>query len=228
MTVDTMSKENKSNEYIEKNLESTIQDDENVYFGSTYLNEKRFISYYYQFKEIIKSSPESVLEIGPGNKIISFILKNKNIKVITLDIDKRLDPEILADVNFLPLDSDSFDLVSCCEVLEHIPFENFRKSLSELKGISKSKVIISLPDAEKYFKFSFQLPNLYEYKRLIKIPFQSFEKPNKEENTHYWEINKKGYPLKKIKNEIREVGFEIEKTYRPFENPKHRFFILKN
>jgi len=210
-----------------KNLESTIQDGENVYYSSRYLSEKRFVSYYHQIKEIINSSPESVLEIGPGNKIICFILENREIEVITLDIDDRLNPDILADVNSLPFRSNSFDLISCCEVLEHIPFENFRRSLLELKRVTKSKVIISLPDSRKYFKFSFRLPNFYEYKKLIKSPFQRVEEHDTEGTTHYWEVNKEGYPLEKVKDEIRDVGFEIEKTYRPFENPKHRFFVLK-
>jgi len=44
---------------------------------------------------------------------------------------------------------------------------------------------------------------------------------------HYWEIGKAGYPLSKIINEIQKVGFKVEKTYRIFENPYHKFFILK-
>jgi len=35
------------------------------------------------------------------------------------------------------------------------------------------------------------------------------------------------YPLSKIFNDIQIAGFKIEKTYRVFENPYHRFFILK-
>ena len=44
---------------------------------------------------------------------------------------------------------------------------------------------------------------------------------------HYWEIGKAGYPLNKIIKDIQKTGFKIEKTYRIFENPYHRFFILK-
>ncbi|MHA1380617.1 MAG: hypothetical protein ACTSRG_19795 [Candidatus Helarchaeota archaeon] len=44
---------------------------------------------------------------------------------------------------------------------------------------------------------------------------------------HYWEIGKAGYPLSKIIKDIQKTGFEVEKTYRVFENPYHRFFILR-
>jgi len=50
---------------------------------------------------------------------------------------------------------------------------------------------------------------------------------NNFENKHYWEIGKVGYPLKRIIKEMQMVGFKIEKTYRIFEHPYHRFFILE-
>jgi len=43
---------------------------------------------------------------------------------------------------------------------------------------------------------------------------------------HYWEIGKAGYLLQKEMGEIPSAGFEIEKTYRDFENPYHSFFVL--
>ena len=50
---------------------------------------------------------------------------------------------------------------------------------------------------------------------------------NNFENKHYQEIGKVSYPLSKITKDIRRAGFKILKTYRIFENPYHRFFILK-
>jgi len=35
-----------------------------------------------------------------------------------------------------------------------------------------------------------------------------------------------GYPLQKVTGEIRSAGFEVKKTYRVFEMPYHRFFVL--
>jgi len=49
---------------------------------------------------------------------------------------------------------------------------------------------------------------------------------NKFDGEHYWEIGKEGYPLQKVMDEMRRAGFKIEKTYRVFEHPYHRFFVL--
>jgi len=45
---------------------------------------------------------------------------------------------------------------------------------------------------------------------------------------HHWEIGKAGYPLRKMMIEMQNAGFEINKTYRVFEMPYHRFFVLAN
>ena len=50
---------------------------------------------------------------------------------------------------------------------------------------------------------------------------------NKFDGKHYWEIGKAGYPLSKTLMRFKKAGFKIEKTYRVFENPYHRFFILR-
>lgn len=43
---------------------------------------------------------------------------------------------------------------------------------------------------------------------------------------HYWKIGKAGYPLQRVMDEMQNAGFEINKTYRVFEMPYHRFFVL--
>ena len=50
---------------------------------------------------------------------------------------------------------------------------------------------------------------------------------NKFDGEHYWEIGKAEYPLNKTIGDIQKSGFKIEKTYRVFEHPYHRFFILR-
>src|SRR5262249_41533535 len=48
----------------------------------------------------------------------------------------------------LPFSDKSFDLVLCCEVLEHLPEEMYRSSLGELKRISRKYVLVSVPFKE--------------------------------------------------------------------------------
>lgn len=44
---------------------------------------------------------------------------------------------------------------------------------------------------------------------------------------HYWEIEQKKYPLRKIISDLKNAKFKVDRVYRPFEQPYHRFFVLK-
>ena len=44
---------------------------------------------------------------------------------------------------------------------------------------------------------------------------------------HYWEINKKGYPLEDLIKCITDAGFLVEHSFRAWEISKHRFFRLQ-
>jgi hypothetical protein len=57
-------------------------------------------------------------------------------------------PRILGSVDSLPLASSSFDLVSCFELLEHLPHRIFPKALQELGRVSRKYIMISVPNRE--------------------------------------------------------------------------------
>ena len=202
------------------------QVESNHYFNKAYDTKERFISYWHQINEIIKLNPKTVLEIGVGNGFVSKYLKERKVNVLTLDIDKRLSPDVVGSVLNMPFSDELFDVVACYEVLEHLPFENFSEALSEIFRVSKSYAILSLPDASRVYRVYLQIPKIGIFKRLIPLP--RLKNPiHKFGGEHYWEIGKVGYPLSKIIKEIQTAGFRVEKTYRVFENPYHRFFILK-
>ena len=198
----------------------------NHYFNKSYDTKERFISYWHQINEIIKLNPKTVLEIGIGNGFVSKYLKERKVNILTIDIDKRLNPDVVGSVLNMPFSEELFDIVACYEVLEHLPFENFSKALFEIFRVSKSYAILSLPDASRVYRVYLQIPKIGIFKRLIPLP--RLKNPiHKFDGEHYWEIGKAGYPLSKIIKEIQTAGFRVEKTYRVFENPYHRFFILK-
>ncbi len=203
-----------------------IQVEPDQYFNASYDSKGRFCCYWHQIHEIIILNPKKVLEVGIGNGFLFKYLKERKINIITLDIDKRLNPDIVGNILNMPFEDNSFDVVACYEVLEHLPYKNFYKALSEIFRVSNSHVILSLPDVERVYRFIVRVPKLREIKRLIQIP--RFKKPvHKFDGEHYWEIGKAGYPLTKIIDDIQRTGFKIESTYRVFENPYHRFFVLK-
>lgn len=182
------------------------------------------MSYWYQYNEVLNTRAKSVLEVGIGNGTVSNYLKMIGLEVTTVDIDPRLKPDYICSVTELSriFPPNSFDAVLCTEVLEHMPFEYFQKSIAELSCICKQFIIISLP----YFRIrvlsSIQLPKLGTLRFAIKIPFPA---THKFDGQHYWEIGKRGYPLKKIIS-ILGKSTKIHKSFCPFETAYHLFFIL--
>lgn len=55
---------------------------------------------------------------------------------------------VCASSESLPFRDKSFDLVLCCEVLEHLPDEMFKITVAELERISRNQILISVPYKE--------------------------------------------------------------------------------
>jgi len=194
------------------------------YFSTNYDDEKRWMSYWYQIREILGFKPGSVLVIGKGNGSVAEYLKLAGINITTLDIDENLKPDVIASVLKIPFGENSFDTALCAQVLEHLPYENFSKALSEIKRVVKNDAVISLPHFGPVIKFCLKIPFLPLFRLMVKLPYP---KKHVFKGEHYWEIGKRGYPLKKIKSEIKKSGFSIKNNYIVFENPLHHFFVLK-
>lgn len=194
------------------------------YYSSNYDDEKRWISYFYQIKEVLSFKPENILIIGKGNGLVSEYLKHNGIKVITLDIDESLKPDIIASVLNMPFKGNNFSVVLCAQVLEHLPYDDFAKALSEIKKVAKNGAVISLPHFGPVIKFCLKIPFLPSFRFMVKLPYP---KKHVFKGEHYWEMGKRGYPLRKIKAEIKKSGFIIKRSYILFENPLHHFFVLK-
>ncbi|KJJ85222.1 type 11 methyltransferase [Candidatus Omnitrophus magneticus] len=189
------------------------------YFSNTYDTKKRFISYWHQINEIIKTNPKNILEIGAGNKFVSIYLKQKNFNVTTVDINPNLEPDVVANVIKMPFKNNSFHTVNCCETLEHMPYENFSKALSEIYRVAEFHAVISIPDITKILHVPYILQK-YADKFFKKAIPRDLDK-------HYWEIGKKMYPLSRIIKDIKHTGFIVVSSYNVPENLYHKFFILK-
>ena len=107
------------------------------YFTESYCSTRRFISFAEQIKNIINTNPDSVLEVGIGNGVVSDFIRKKGLNITTVDFDKELNPDYTASIMELPFKNDSFDCVCCFEVLEHLPFKCFNTALQELQRVSK-------------------------------------------------------------------------------------------
>jgi len=201
------------------------------YLSRCYLTEERWDSYSYIIKKIIKLNPAKILEIGPGAKVMTNILKTLNYFVETLDLNEELEPDYVLDITnkkVLKLKG-KFDLILAAQVFEHIEYDDFIKSLEMLKRISKSYFIITLPSTRQnsfHFSIRLKISLLREIKIIRKIYFKKVKELSNPQ--HYWEIGEVGFPLGKIKRQIRMSGWRIvEETLIP-ENPYHHFFLLEN
>jgi predicted SAM-dependent methyltransferase len=93
---------------------------------------------------LISNRNAMILDIGCGDKQIIRSLKGVHT---TLDIWKKFEPDILWDLNNIPLpfQSDSFEIVLMLDVIEHLTKENGEKLLEEVKRITSSKIVLFTP-----------------------------------------------------------------------------------
>lgn len=193
----------------------------NQYFSQDYLSKGRFISFWHQINEVLKTKPNTVLEIGKGSGIVAEILKKYGIKVKTIDIDKNVSPDFIGDIRTYKF-NEKFDTTLCAEVLEHLPFSDFEKTLRRIKKTTNKSTIITLPEALLTdFHFSLKLiPFVKEISKTIKIyDVNKFIKPD-----HLWEVGQKLTPLNLIEDRMTK-HFHLEKSYQIKES-RHRFFVL--
>lgn len=198
--------------------------DSNKYSFARYNYIERWISYWHQINEVNYLKPDQILEIGPGNKFVTDYLISLGYKIKTLDINQNNRPDVVGSVLELPFTDNSFDLILCSEVLEHLPFSKFKQALGELERVSKKYVVLSLPYWGWLFYFKIKVPFLKNIKVYFKL---SGVKKHKLGGEHLWEIGKIGYPLKKINFLIKEQKFKIIKEYLDPDSPYHHFFILE-
>lgn len=207
-----------------------IQIKENHYLSADYITSARWSSYSVIIRTVLEKHPSSILEIGPGNGVVTAALRQMGFIVKTLDFDGKLSPDYVADVSGDNLSDilggQKFDLVIAAQVLEHIQYEDFVKAVGNLAKIA-DRAVISLPhttDNSFLMSFSFKIPFLKKFSFLKKIIYK--KKAHQFNGQHYWEIGKAGYPLRRIKRDMEKNGWKIEKDFLNPENPYHYFFIL--
>lgn len=194
------------------------------YFNTKYNSPDRLACFDIQARLIISLKPKKVLEIGVGNGKVAERVRKAGILVTTLDFDEKLNPDIVAEITKLPFKKNSFDLVSCFEVLEHLPYKQFKTSLSQIHKAAGKYALLSMPDVSRQYPLVVPAG-----KKILKNIVGRRDKTDKHvfDGHHYWEIGKTGYSLEKILIDIKKSGFLIKKTFIHKNCPNRRFFILK-
>jgi ubiquinone/menaquinone biosynthesis C-methylase UbiE len=204
------------------------QVEQSHYEFKKYITKPRWSSVWHQLNEVFSVSPSQVLEIGPGSGIFKELAGHFGIKVETVDIDTELKPNYIASATKLPLADNTYDCVCCFQMLEHLPYDQSLKAFGEMIRVSRKNVVISLPDAKPVWSQSVSLPKIGKF--VFHIPKPIFKQwTHTFDGEHYWEVNKEGYLLKNVIEDLKETfnGCELLRTYRVNEYTYHRFFIFR-
>lgn len=191
---------------------------------------KRWFSYAHQLHAIEELAPKSVLEIGVGAGMVAACLKCSRVSATTMDIDASLCPDHVGSVTCMPFADASFDAVCCCQVLEHLPYDQFAAALREIRRVCTSGAVISLPDVGRQVCLNLRLPKVGRVSWDWQLPGTRRMTPHTHaslaEMGHFWEISYSGQSLRQVCNEIKRTGFHIRRTWRVPEFEWHRFFLL--
>jgi len=185
----------------------------------------RWMNYWHQIDSVLKIGACNVLEVGKGIGLVSEQLKKLGVSVTTLDIDERLSPDIVASVESMPVGDYEFDLVLAAEVLEHLPWNNVPRALSEIRRATNRYAIVSLPFSGSRVYFSIKIPLVPTLKVFVPIPY--FWKNHIPTNQHYWSAGTKDFSLKKIGTVVKRAGFEILDRSIYDDDFDHVFFTLR-
>jgi len=109
---------------------------ENVLSPSTLsLERHRLFWLYLQNKTDFFTTKKKVLHFAPEQAFYKRFKKMSNLDYVTTDLNSPL-ADIKADICSLPFDDNSFDVIFCNHVLEHIPDDN--KAMEELYRVLKA------------------------------------------------------------------------------------------
>jgi ubiquinone/menaquinone biosynthesis C-methylase UbiE len=211
-------------------LHNPLPDD---HYGENYLSFERWVSFVHQINALRGMDPKRVLEIGvgPGATGAMVEIAHPGCDYISVDLDPTLDSSIRGDVRRLPFDERTFDAAFCCQVLEHLPYDDFLTSLGEIRRVTRRRVVISLPDVRPFIYLRARPP---ASRRILPWLWRGISLPALPPRTHkfdahgqhHWEIGKRGYPLRRVLSDIKSLGWSKVSHYRMIERNYWHFFLL--
>lgn len=156
-------------------------------------------------------------------------MKWGGMEVETADFDPELKPDIVADVSALSASIKcQYDIILCCQVLEHLPFEKFHTSLEEISTAlsPNGTFILSLPRQTKTWRIVVDLPKIHiNWEKRRELPWN--KEPYVFNGEHYWEINVGGHMMEEVRSVVGDTFF-IQDEYMNKINTYHYFFICKH
>lgn len=141
------------------------------------------------------TAPKKVLHIAPEQCFLKLFKKQQNLTYITADLHSPI-ADVKADICNLPFENNSFDIVFCNHVLEHI--EDDFKAMSELYRVLKPNGL-----------GIFQIPQDLNKEKT----YEDFSITSPEERTkHFGQYDHVRIYGRDYFNRLRNVGFTVNEV----------------
>ncbi len=196
------------------------------YEKTAYWSHLRIHGYANQLRELYELEAADVLEIGVADGFMSAVVPTfTRHSLVSLDVDPALGPDVAASVLALPFGDGAFDVVMCCQVLEHLPFGEFASGVGELSRVARRAVLVSVPDVRMYLAARVRLPRI-GWRTFALSPERYTLGPYRYDGEHHWEIGYRGTRYRDVTRAIRSTGARIVRAYRNPDLPYHSCFVL--
>lgn len=160
--------------------------------GTFSLERHRLVWLYLKNETDFFTTPKKVLHIAPEQCFLKRFKKQENLEYITADLHSPI-ADMKADICDLPFEENTFDVVFCNHVLEHI--EDDKKAMSELYRVLKSKGM-----------GIFQIPQDLNREKT----YEDFSITSPEERTaHFGQYDHVRVYGKDYYDRLRDVGFTV-------------------
>ncbi|MBL7728349.1 MAG: methyltransferase domain-containing protein [Dinghuibacter sp.] len=154
---------------------------------------------------LIPTDAHSLADIGCGNGLLGKLVMEKRSGITIMSVDRSEQAlsyvqteKKIGDVTNIPLPDAAYDCVSCLQVLEHIPVNNYKTALAELARVSKKYILVSVPFNERIEKNTTQCPGC---KTIFNV-----------------DLHLRSYTETDIKNLFTEQGFELKEFLNVVES----------
>lgn len=144
---------------------------------------------------IVPSDVKSLVDLGCGNGVFLnyLMLQRPELKLTGVDRSQSALKYVQtattnASIDTLPFEDNSFDCVSCLEVIEHLPIDLYNKAIQEIARVAAKYIIISVPYKE----------NLEE----------SFNKCPQCKSTFSYELHVRSFDDNDMKSLFKSLGYE--------------------
>jgi len=182
--------------------------------GTLSLERHRLMWLYLKNETNFFSAPLKVLHIAPEQAFYSKFKTQKNLDYLTSDLKSPL-ADVKADITHLPFEDQSFDVIFCNHVLEHIP--NDKKAMTELYRVMKKGGwgIFQIPQ-DLNREFTFEDSNITDTKERAKL-FGQYDHVRVYGRDYFDRLKEVGFNVEII-DYSKKLNTELFEKYRLAKN----------